>query len=150
MDNGSVLYLCKGTVALTLCIKPSSLSASAEALLWQYVMHDGDGEWTMDGVTPFADWDTLEDVSFTGYWSGDAESFKNAVSYVTTEDGTVVPSAWDSDEPLLSIGGTSSRIYYLWNGQGSILGMLNIGYMDRMVLDVGAGEYLLKVTFREN
>ena len=125
------LFLCKGMSAMTMRIAPSTLKASAMVKVWKYVLDEGE-TWVMDETTPFADFEEMEDIKFFGYWGGDVLSFAEAVVKVTAS-GEELPFQWNN--AVLKIGKKLDRNVYLWNSDGSIIGMLQLGSMDRVVLD---------------
>lgn len=131
MPSGSDLFLCKGMSAMTMRIAPSTLKASALVKVWKYVLDEGE-TWVMDETTPFADFEEMEDIKFFGYWGGNVPSFADAVDRVTAS-GEELPFQWN--DAVLKIGKKLDRNVYLWNSDGSIIGMLQLGSMDRVVLD---------------
>lgn len=147
-SDSEPLYLCKGIAAITVKIEQRTLDVEAESLMWQYVFDDGTGnEWSFDEVTPFAEFESVE-ARFMGYWSSDSEQlFIDAVDHVTTDNGLVDSRTEEIDgETWLCIGGKASKFYYLWDANGYVIGMLQVYYVDRMVLD-GGGQDILRVHF---
>ena len=130
-----------------------SLEVTVRSLIWQYVFDGSDGgsddRWTLDETTCFAAEKELPagTARFLGYWSDNSEhSIMDAIDHVTTDSGPVESSkVLEDDKSWLCIGGKPSKSYYLWNAEGYIIGMLQVSYVPRMVLDDGYA--LLKVAF---
>ena len=146
--HGSDVYLCKGMAAITLRIATSTLKVSAEALMWQYVLTDDGSEWVMDETTPFADWETLDNVKLWGCWVSDVASFKDMIVRVSSPEVENLTFEWEGD--TIKIGGGVPHFLYFWDAIGFIRGMIVVPFVDRMVLDGDSSDYLLKFTFEED
>ena len=149
MSPTSVLYLCKGLVGISACIKMNTLEADAYCLKWQYVFDDPD-QWTLDGPEtypemPFAGW-VSTNCKMYGFWSGTVDGFKQSVTKCTAE-GYNLTCAWDSTLPMLYIGGGAPRTVYLWDDYGHLRGILMFEFEENMVLEKDMSTYLLKVSF---
>ena len=149
MHPNEVLYLCKGLVGISACIKMNSLEASAYCLKWQYVFDDPD-QWTLDGPEsypemPFAGW-VMTNCKMYGFWNGTVDAFKQSVTKCTAE-GYNLTCSWDSTLPMLYIGGGAPRTVFLWDDYGHLRGILMFEFEENMVLDKDMNEYLLKVSF---
>lgn len=146
--HGSDVYLCKGLAAITLRIATSTLKVTGEALMWQYVLTDDGSEWVMDESTPFADWETLDNVKLWGCWVSDVASFKAMIARVSSPEVENLTFEWEDN--TIKIGGGVPHFLYFWDALGFIRGMIVVPFVDRMVLDGDSSDYLLKFTFEED
>lgn len=157
MSVSETLYLCKGMAAVTLEISSEgSLRADAECLTWQYKFGgENPNLWNPDvsnppptdgDIPPFADWTELLSVELFTMWSGTPSEFRNAVARVTSPKGAV-PYKWETDGEydVLYIGGDATKNIYFWDRLGHVIAVLQLGYMDSMVLKGKDADYLYRV-----
>lgn len=140
------LYLCKGVVGCTLRISTSTLDVLAECLCWNYVFNDP--QWIMDGVLPFSSWNSI-DATFYGSWAMDVDTFKQSVYSCSSPDVPNLKYRWgDEDEPTLYFGGGMPSRVLLYDRRGFLIGLINVSFNDRMVLN-NTTDYILRLKFTE-
>lgn len=127
--TGDTLEIANGLAAVTPLADASTLTGSMEYPRHNYTL---DGEWALDGTTPFASYVGATPMVF-GTWLGDIAQLATAIAAVKAKDGTEVQYSASAvgQAVRLDVYGIYPEEIYIYGKHGALLAMVRIPGLPR-------------------
>ena len=122
MGSAGPLHLVNGIVGVTPLLSSGSLSGELDYLRYNYTL---DGQWALDGTTPFGSYSSVEGLRVYATWAGPASMLADAVARVTDGNSPLHYSIQGvGTKAMLEVFGTCPEQIYIYGKQGDLLALI--------------------------